>query len=1249
LTERIALQFSVLSEPKDTKSVDEVNVVGDKSEIDRTIVYDEVKTQDDTNGTDDNTTGKCITNVEKSVDFTDTEQTKLADLVTDTTAASSTRTNVTSQVEQFIGSKDTNNLRKVNIHASIDSDSRKDSLEDNTTDMDRGSAKNLAEVCEVGANSNDHNDTSANAINVISENIRNDKSIEVKDSDDITMASRDETASENIFNEGESEVGAAKENRIDEEAHCIDGSSSVQAFDTEYESRSHEELNESEAITEKELESSHKKELCDAKSCVEDPVSHKPDSLPKMEKVATEFIESSENSKTAAKAISDNSHREDGSVVEMQPQKRAPLEQTAKGTVPFKLCSDENERIIGGGPHSKDISEKITSGAEASRKTEASTSKTNPFQFEEIDSMHVGALPASNAVVEVVTTGVIDMDIDGKVSSTTKAEADGATCMDVDDKIDSTTKNNSGDTKHMNVDTIVECKTPKEPLPETEHQEESSDETIMQHFMQNTKNYPLTKPDRKLSTENSAEIQGMERRSESVSVSGMLHDEPNSTMSGTILETGTTVYPKQSESYKIENKHTATLEEMKVSWVVLSKAKRKLTRTEDSSSFNGHDKNKINRVKILLYSAGSQIHRGRGFERIFSIYWDAVCLRLSGPQSIYISRQCDQAIAAFLQSKRLRKIHNKFIMGIMRRVMENIVPYSEVSKHIPLRWQSRVKVPRIVTSTKPSEKKNVTLYNTLNDGMLQISSVPHLDLGTPYKEQWEVYRKATDELLQNPQERSIEQSTFSCIPGALVVDPFFRNIAEENKLDVTDSAMWVLTIALKEHVKNVLTDSIKHKKYMEKAEIYPQSLHYPNLLSSVASKIRKESRAKTATATAPQEEQVGRKKQINSMDVFSALNMLPSANDGSTGGSISRVSLEQSFLSAFNSMPSFIASNDFRDVQAFVSNTIIDMAKNRKPEEKKMRVSQTRCVEKKTERSRQPRPTSDQEEKITNKSTENQVPRPDVNLRSSTKSSDPIIQVTESPTFVYQLSPAGTQTTAVGSDLHSVVSSPEHILASPQIVDKLQSPTKKEDSIQQQLAMPPLASSKNSSIEETKETDEKIQAAQPVSSPTRLEPQRPGAGRGAKNLAALMARAAASNNQKEPIEEDKSTKKDETVAIGNDSTIDTAVSKINNVIQSNSFMPSTAVPGGDTPKEIERTSNQLKNPVNVTDITTGSPKNEEVANTKTETVIENKRVHKDEKPVEHAPISQRSGAGRGAKNLAALMARTTENKSRKEP
>ncbi|KAL3913395.1 MAG: hypothetical protein SGARI_000680 [Bacillariaceae sp.] len=309
-------------------------------------------------------------------------------------------------------------------------------------------------------------------------------------------------------------------------------------------------------------------------------------------------------------------------------------------------------------------------------------------------------------------------------------------------------------------------------------------------------------------------------------------------------------------------------------------------------SMHGMDENKINRVKMLLFSLGSQVHRGKGFERLFADYWAAVCLRLSD---------------------RLR---------IMRRSTRVFAKRTDLSSHIPVKWRDRVKTRAIETITMPKSPKVPIPDSFLEKDFLSIGDVPHPVPGRPYKEPWQVFDDEVDSAEVDTEQSIALDSLSRCIPGAMVVDPVLREAAAEKGLESSDSATWLLTVAVREHAKNVLKGSIAHKKSLEKGEVHPKFLHYPNILASNA---KKDGKHQTDTSVPPI--QTGDKKtRISAIDIFSASRGLPAGQIGSMGGAISRFSLEQSLQSAFHSMPPFFAGKDFKQTQNFVANEIFDIA-----------------------------------------------------------------------------------------------------------------------------------------------------------------------------------------------------------------------------------------------------------------------------------------------------------------------------------
>jgi hypothetical protein len=101
--------------------------------------------------------------------------------------------------------------------------------------------------------------------------------------------------------------------------------------------------------------------------------------------------------------------------------------------------------------------------------------------------------------------------------------------------------------------------------------------------------------------------------------------------------------------------------------------------------FDKYDEHKIDRAKSMLYSAGSAVHRGRGFERKFAEYWEAMTLRISDTLSNHTTERCRVAFKAFLKTKKLRRLHNKYVLGeiaVSSLVSVPLNPFSPFSDHL---------------------------------------------------------------------------------------------------------------------------------------------------------------------------------------------------------------------------------------------------------------------------------------------------------------------------------------------------------------------------------------------------------------------------------------------------------------------------------------------------------------------------------------------------------------------------------------
>ena len=521
----------------------------------------------------------------------------------------------------------------------------------------------------------------------------------------------------------------------------------------------------------------------------------------------------------------------------------------------------------------------------------------------------------------------------------------------------------------------------------------------------------------------------------------------------------------------------------------------------------------------------------------------------------------------------------------MRRLLKSRVPYSEISEHVPEKWQDRVKVPEIVTTKKKTKKKTITFYDGLENDLLRITDVPHFDNTTPYKEKWELpFIDEIEEDKQTPQKGPAVPIASSCIPGALVVDPMVRDTVDASGMKISDNAMWLLTVAMKEHIKNILNDSIEYKKGLKKGELFPQAIHQPNVLASYSNKNRKVTKGRTSAASLEN----GRKKMISSIDLFAALNMLPSGKPSSIGGSVSRISLEQTFLSGFNSIPSYYTGNVFQDVQSFISNEIIEEAKNKKPEEKKAKVSQIKSTEMQAAKNKQTKPASQQKD----------------NSKIPSKDNVPIdtpISSLESPPLTSNLSPA-------------IVQTPPKIDSSKLVTDE------KSDAV-------PLKDSSTGSSEGVAKASEvaesqTTQIEKPAQAVT-AGSLKSGAGRGAKNLAALMARATESTNNEK-----------------NESTEDGEKSKDGKTTPPVSTLKSETTNSNIAKSDTQESSQSISSNIPIKESESKPESTAGTTTTETAEIATNKEQFPIPPRQPVAPVRRGKGKGFGSKDLAAMRARS---------
>lgn len=202
------------------------------------------------------------------------------------------------------------------------------------------------------------------------------------------------------------------------------------------------------------------------------------------------------------------------------------------------------------------------------------------------------------------------------------------------------------------------------------------------------------------------------------------------------------------------------------------------------------------------------------------------------------------------------------------------------------------------------------------------------------------------------------------------------------------------------------------------------------------------------------------------------------------------MSLEHTFLAAFNSTQPFNAGSRFKDVQGFISNEITTMSKLKKPEEKKAKAANNKPTESHTDSGEEKKQIQEESAKSPS-SSQMKVPDP-------ISSPVPTIEYKSLPNNL--TSPNGLQTP--GSALNHQQEQ-GNVPATPQTASTSQVGKSGSTSGPQGVNDPSTESSEVQIVS----VNNPLEKPTAVLPPAQTLAQRSGAGRGAKNLAALMARA----------------------------------------------------------------------------------------------------------------------------------------------
>jgi len=124
--------------------------------------------------------------------------------------------------------------------------------------------------------------------------------------------------------------------------------------------------------------------------------------------------------------------------------------------------------------------------------------------------------------------------------------------------------------------------------------------------------------------------------------------------------------------------------------------------SNDNTDNNNNESNDVLGIKMELYLEAMKVHRGKGSERLFANYWDALARYVSATRDENGHRRqprsctdgpcngIEDVLNRFLKTKGMRRLHNKLVLGLLKDCIQTTVPVAKFHCHIPRQWKNKV-------------------------------------------------------------------------------------------------------------------------------------------------------------------------------------------------------------------------------------------------------------------------------------------------------------------------------------------------------------------------------------------------------------------------------------------------------------------------------------------------------------------------------------------------------------------------------
>ncbi|GAX26784.1 hypothetical protein FisN_9Lh049 [Fistulifera solaris] len=307
-------------------------------------------------------------------------------------------------------------------------------------------------------------------------------------------------------------------------------------------------------------------------------------------------------------------------------------------------------------------------------------------------------------------------------------------------------------------------------------------------------------------------------------------------------------------------------------------------------------------LKMRLYSIGIRAHGQVGYEKLFRDYWNAIALYLDSRLSMNYSKACKMVIYRFLRTKPLRRLHNKLILALIDRSLDDRIPSDLVDlQAVPDDVRARIR--------PIARRRNKQDYGQLANDSKKLEIDLKYAISAPSRP------AQYAPLITFPSKAHLKtQSTVrnsATIPGALTIDPYMRRNAQSLGMMVSEDAIWLVTIAMKEYTSQLLRNLVASSKMLNQGQVPPISV---NRLTPATRKDQESLEDRRLSNDASSGVQ-----RLSAFDVHLFTVGMPIGPVGAMGGYSSRLTYERSLASCVGDA---YTSADFNDLKDFITSSL---------------------------------------------------------------------------------------------------------------------------------------------------------------------------------------------------------------------------------------------------------------------------------------------------------------------------------------